>query len=350
MTKKHHRLPVVLLSLLLCVPIASAGWSLLHKTATPQSLLTNPASAFDAIGEIPAVRKTATHLLVLCGRRQIGNVCIGASRLLEIPETPNEQASANAADAIDRLAASGDTPVTAAILPDAAALYDTEVSSLLFLPDEKTAYASLLSQIGNAATVNLLSTLNEVRDEDIFYNTDSSWTSLGAYYGYTAIARAMGLSVIQKEKFTIRYMDSEALGRLYETAQYGKSYADSVEFYSLSAADSSVMVTVTDGDDSRKYNTFYRTEYIGSSEFVYSFLGGEVDRIDISTGSEGGRLLLIGDENAHVAAQFLCCHFSEITLLPTTALLSSIDTSDYAQVLVLADFSEMQTVFQNANF
>ena len=38
-----------------------------------------------------------------------------------------------------------------------------------------------------AHTVDLCTTLNAHRDEDLYYRTDHHWTSLGAYYGYTAL-------------------------------------------------------------------------------------------------------------------------------------------------------------------
>ncbi len=55
----------------------------------------------------------------------------------------------------------------------------------------KTAYERLGSEV---TAVNVYNTLSQHNDEYIYYNTDSHWTALGAYYGYAEFAAAAGFT------------------------------------------------------------------------------------------------------------------------------------------------------------
>ena len=88
-------------------------------------------------------------------------------------------------------------------------------NSVYILKDKLPAYAPTLDQsdyingIYDAISGDLLTkidvceTLSDHSSEYIYYRTDHHWTSLGAYYGYTAIAEAMGMDPSPIEDYTV---------------------------------------------------------------------------------------------------------------------------------------------------
>ena len=349
-----RRLLISLLILLLSITCLSAGVSVATGAVTPTELVQEPSSAFTALSKLPVWKWTTTRMLLYSGQRQIGDVYIAQDRLLKIPDEIDDRAFDTAARRIGSLSIETGVPVTLAVIPDAAILYENQLSALLPLPEERQALTELYGKMPESVTtVNLYTALNDVREEHIFYRTDEHWTSLGAYYGYAAICRQMGLQVLQKEKFTIRYMEHEALGGLYRQTAYGAHLSDSVDFYQLSGNPAAVTVTIenpaTATGTVTERDSIYRTEYLSTQDFPAAFLGPEADRITITMSNSEepkGKLLLIGDLSAHTAAQFLIQHYDEITILPTNALIGEIDATGYQQILILTDCTELQNTFR----
>lgn len=346
-----RRLFVLFLLMLLSVGILSGIASVSLGAVAPSELLAEPSSAFMALGRLPVWQWTATRLKLAAGQRQIGDVYIGKNRLLKLPESADNTVFASARRQITALAGRTSAPLTVAVVPDAALLYESELSALISLPPERQMLEQFYNSLPAAVSgVNLLTALSEVREENIFYRTDEHWTSLGAYYGYAAIGKQMGLTVEPKEDFTIRYIEHEALGGLYRKAQYGGHFSESVDFYQPSDGMLETEVTVyqNGGEKKATYTELYRTEYLDTPDFPAAFLGPEAERITVRvpTNTTGKRLLLIGDQNAHIAAQFLIRHYDEITILPTSALTGEPDMADYQQVLILTGCAALQHEFQ----
>ena len=92
------------------------------------------------------------------------------------------------------------------------------------LTDKLPAYASVYNQsafldkvqerVPLGTYVDAEAIINEHADEYIYYRTDHHWTTLGAYYAYTAWAKSMGLAPLSQEDFTIRTVTDSFLGTL----------------------------------------------------------------------------------------------------------------------------------------
>lgn len=344
-----RRLVALVLLLPLLVGVGSGIASVSLGAATPSELLAEPSSAFISLGELPVWQWTATRLKLAAGQRQIGDVYVGKNRLLRVPQPVDGGAIPAAGRKITSLSASTGAPITVAVLPDAALLYESELPASVSLPPERQLLEQLSASLpAGVSGVDLYTTLGDLREENIFYRTDECWTSLGAYYGYAAIARQMGLPAAQKEDFTIRYIEHEALGGLYQNTRYGKRFSESVDLYRPSQGAADAEVTVQNGGKTAAYGGIYRTEYLKTPDFPAVFLGPEAERITVRVpaNTTGRRLLLIGDQNAHIAVQFLIRHYDEITVLPTSALTGEIDTAGYQQILILTGCSKLLNIFQ----
>lgn len=66
--------------------------------------------------------------------------------------------------------------------------------------------------------VDLYQPLREHRDEYIYYRTDHHWTALGAYYGYLELAKALGVTPVDINKFE-KVSYGEFLGSFYSDSK-----------------------------------------------------------------------------------------------------------------------------------
>ncbi len=95
-------------------------------------------------------------------------------------------------------------------------------SSSEILKDKLPAYAPVYNQTGFIAkikeeagedyVIDLGENLKKHADEYIYFRTDHHWTTLGAYYGYEAIAAGLGLEVQPLEKMKAETVSYDFLG------------------------------------------------------------------------------------------------------------------------------------------
>ena len=86
-------------------------------------------------------------------------------------------------------------PVYFGLIPSAAQVWHDRLPDGAPTADEAAIIETLYSRTA-ARTVDLLSVLSAHSGEELYYRTDHHWTSLGAYYGYTALMEAMGMEPV----------------------------------------------------------------------------------------------------------------------------------------------------------
>lgn len=107
-------------------------------------------------------------------------------------DTPSQETLAQNAGYINQLVENVSVPVYFGLIPSAAEVWADRLPAGAPTADEQAIIEEMYSAV-QAQTVDLCTPLNAHRDEDLYYRTDHHWTSLGAYYGYTALMDAMGL-------------------------------------------------------------------------------------------------------------------------------------------------------------
>ena len=91
---------------------------------------------------------------------------------------------------VDRLAEKTDIPVYLGLIPTAAEVWKDRLPHGADSADQ----SALLKEARGTGAVwaDIAGALAAHSEEPVFYRTDHHWTSLGAYYGYTALLEAMG--------------------------------------------------------------------------------------------------------------------------------------------------------------
>ena len=172
-------------------------------------------------------------------------------------------------------------------------------------------------EVGEDFVIDLGENLKKHADEYIYFRTDHHWTTLGAYYGYEAIASGFGLEVQSLEKFKADTVSNDFLGTYdskVNTGLIGGVAPDSITIYSSSEIDKAVMMW--DNDKYKTFDNIYKMDALKGKDKYTVFFGGNHSVTDIKTENKTGKtLLIIKDSFAHSLAPFLIKDYDRIIML-----------------------------------
>ena len=157
----------------------------------------------------------------------------------------------------------------------------------------------------------------EHKDEDIFYRTDHHWTSLGAYYGYTGLAQALGYTPVPLSDYDATVRSTEFYGTVFSSSGVRWVQPDTITTY---VPDDGITVVSHTYDNSgnpvEEQRALYVESFLSVKDKYSMFLGGNQPLCVIQNpDASGGKLLVIRDSYADSLVPFLTPHFSEIHLL-----------------------------------
>ncbi len=164
----------------------------------------------------------------------------------------------------------------------------------------------------NIVNVDAYSMLEQHKDEYIYFRTDHHWTSLGAYYAYTAFCEAAGLTPTPLNEYTLK-TKPDFTGSMYRyTADERlKEFPDSFE-YRIPLSEFSA-VLYKKGQPDTPYATSVFHEYASGSATYSVHLGGDFPLDVIKTNNSSGKKILIVKESfGNAFAPYLIDHYSEI--------------------------------------
>jgi hypothetical protein len=136
--------------------------------------------------------------------------------------------------------------------------------------------------------------------EALYYRTDHHWTSLGAYYGYEALMKALGMQVMPLEQYSPVIVS----GNFYGTSQ-AKAAAHWI-------APDDIVYYVPEEFDGQLYDS---TALDGRDKYAFFLGGNEALRVVETKQEDKPKLLLLRDSHADAMTPFLTPHFSEIHLI-----------------------------------
>ena len=172
-------------------------------------------------------------------------------------------------------------------------------------------------EAGEDFVIDLGENLKKHADEYIYFRTDHHWTTLGAYYGYEAIASGLGLEVQSLENLKADTVSNDFLGTYdskVNTGLIGGVVPDSITIYSSSEIDKAVMMW--DNDKDKTFDNIYKMDDLKGKDKYTVFFGGNHSVTDIKTENKTGKtLLIIKDSFAHSLAPFLIKDCDRIIML-----------------------------------
>ena len=240
----------------------------------------------------------------LLGRREFHGVYLCGDTLINRVEEAG-RADQNL-DCLRRLAEMTDLPVYTALIPTAAEIWRSKLPRGAESFDQR-AYLERARALPGLHWVDVGGALADHAGDPLFYRTDHHWTSLGAYWGYTAVMEAMG--EVPAPLGSAETVSESFRGTLYSTSGVHWLEPDTIERYVSGQG-----VTVEAGRETRG---LYVDSFLDEKDQYASFLGGNgplyIVRNPAAASDE--TLLVVRDSYSDSLAPFLSQQFAEIHLL-----------------------------------
>lgn len=160
--------------------------------------------------------------------------------------------------------------------------------------------------------IDVVRTLKQNADKEIYYKTDNHWTSKGASLGFEAAAASLGIDdpVTTYDIYTV---STDFSGGLASVSGYHGA-EDSIEVYAPKNLETQYLVTTSDNEE--MVATIYDQSALDKNNQYDVFLGGDHAMVDVATANDvDDRLLIVKDSYANCFVQFLLPYYNEIVLI-----------------------------------
>lgn len=276
-----------------------------------------------------ALKSTTERLL---GKKENNNVYFcDQDTLITRFDQPDAAKVTENLNYVSTFAENAGIPVTFSLIPTQACIWADR------LPDgaPNASQTDLLDQakaaVPGATWADLYTPLWAHKDEDVFYRTDHHWTSLGAYYGYTGLADALGYTPVPLDAYTETVRSTEFYGTVFSSSGVRWVSPDTITTY---VPDTGITVTSytydSNGNPVEVPRALYDESYLSVKDKYSMFLGGNQSLGVVKTpNTDKPKLLIIRDSYADSLVPFLTPHFSEIHLIDLRYYKLSI--ADYIQ-------------------
>lgn len=248
------------------------------------------------------------------GQKEASGVYLGADGyLIQAPGAPDEENLERNIRAINGFgAANPDLKITMAIIPNAATIHADKLPAHAPVRDQRADLQDLNSRITGAEFADVTEALAEHSGEYLFYKTDHHWTSLGAAYGFQALAPALGIEAPALDSYTVHPVSVSFEGTL-SSRSGSHSARDQVDIY---VPETDVEYYVNYMDSQTRISSLYSRAALEKKDHYTVFFGGNHSRVDITTTADTDRcLLLLKDSYANCFVQFLYPHFDRILMV-----------------------------------
>ena len=208
--------------------------------------------------------------------------------------------------------------------------------------DEKSWYESWLStsniaDLSNVTVVDCADALDKsAKTNQIYYRTDHHWTTYGASVAFGELAKQMDLPY-QADEFEAHTVHTQFQGTMMSSSGFYSGTKDSIDLY-LPKKEENILVTNKEAQTSA--TTIYSEEGLLGDDPYEVFLGGNYGLLNIRTGSQSGRkVLLLKDSYANAMLGFLTPYFSQIDIVDPRYYSSDLDmqiaVNQYTDLLIL---------------
>lgn len=263
----------------------------------------------------------------LLGRNQANGVFLGKDGyLIEDFTAPNEEAVNQNLQAIDNFSKRyKDVKQYMLISPTSVGILKDKLPYSAPVIDQESYLKSYKEKLPSSIKfVDTYETLNNHKDEYIFYKTDHHWTSLGAFYSYEKLAEDMGLKKKPDDYYNVQLVSNDFFGALSSKSGYDVKKGDKVQVYIPAKNEEYIVVNYV--EEQEKSASLYSSEALEKKDNYEVFLKGNHPLVKIKTSAKNDKTLLIfKDSYANSFIPFLTNDFSKIIVVDPRYYYEDID-------------------------
>ncbi|MBE6851649.1 MAG: hypothetical protein E7504_08005 [Ruminococcus sp.] len=309
----------------------------------------------EKIGFHDSLFRLKSQIDLLIGERLIQDVYITDDMLLEKLGSEPTVSTADSVNVLNQFYEKYRIPTYLILVPSASEIYEDLLPANAVKENQQKQiseiYTGVMTGIRYVDAYNILSSLKE---EYVYYRTDTHWTSYGAYAVYQSAIRKMGFTAVPYNRYVVSHLSTDFRGDLYERTLYDDVKADVLDCYTYENGGKAVSVTAyyADGTEEDRGTQLYAHSRLESGNMYEFYLGRPCAMLKIRTDLENDkRLLIYKDDFANCMIPFLLQHYSEICIVD---LEQSIGISDrlanpeeFTQVLFLSSMESWENVWMH---
>lgn len=248
------------------------------------------------------------------GKRLFNGVYLCGDTLITKVDSSSDGLEKRNLNYVKQLSGKTDAKVYLGLVPSAAEIWKAKLPAGAVSWDQ-AAYLKTAGERAGVNTIDFLKPLKEHEGENLYYRTDHHWTTLGAYYGYTALMESLGQGskILPKSAFRPETVSRDFYGTLYSKSGIHWLKPDSIQYW---VPEGGLNVTSwRTGTPTRA--SLYEKSFLKKKDQYASFLGGNQPLCVIKNSkiTDGSKILLVRDSYSDALAPFLAQNFSEVHLL-----------------------------------
>lgn len=203
------------------------------------------------------------------------------------------------------------------LAPNAANILSDKLPSLAVTENQSEQFEGIRKELGGDFTwVDAEKVLKKHKDEDIYYHTDSRWTTLGALYACQELIKTMGLDETNAPELKRYAVTGDFSGNLSLRSGYERSYREPIYIYSAADAEENTEFVIDYEGEKERTATLYDSSKLEGEDKYEVFLGGDFPLADIRTAADSSeRLLVFKDSYANCLIPFLLPYYREIIVI-----------------------------------
>ena len=199
-----------------------------------------------------------------------------------------------------------DVPVKVMLIPTAAQILSDKLPAFAPNLDQKKLLDYAKAQ--GLDTVDVFDELAAHDNEYIYYKTDHHFTSLGAYYCYSAWKRSKSETAEPISAWKSEILCDDFRGTTYAKVNYPLAPFDTITAYYKAKH------SVSYNNGAYVSDSIYERKYLDGSDQYAAFLNSNQAQTVIR-GSGKGNLLIVKDSYANTFAQFVADEYAEVHLI-----------------------------------
>lgn len=252
--------------------------------------------------------KTTSQLIL--GRRDNNGVYYGKDGRLYEMYVFDEKILTKNLNALEQFVAKTGLPAAFLPAPSASYIQPKGLPKYVYSSVENALWKETFRSLPSLQIIESIDILQSRSDEYLYYYSDHHWTTLGAYYAYTALMDAWGIPPRQIGDYLVSEASSDFLGALHSKSGYRYVKPDTITLF-----DPKVEVIVAYSENGRKTRTLFEPSKLATKDQYSVFMDGNHPLVTIKSTQGQGKLLVLKDSFAHSLIPLMAGQFEEIHMI-----------------------------------